>query len=130
MSASPPLSQPLATGWPPRGYLRPCLLLLIAEQPSHGYDLLDRLESLGTPPIDAGTLYRNLRAMERDETVASSWEVSPSGPARRTYRITDRGRAELDGWASVLTASVRTIEDYVGRCRALAVQSEQRHTGR
>lgn len=129
MTVSAPLQQPLATGWP-RGHLRPCLLLLIAEQPSHGYDLLDRLESLGTPPIDAGTLYRNLRAMERDETVASSWEVSPSGPARRTYRITDRGRAELEEWASLLTASVRTIEEYVERCRALTPHEGARASAR
>ena len=53
------------TGSWPRGYLRPTLLLLIAESPCHGYDLLDRLEKLGAPPIEAGTLYRNLRGMER-----------------------------------------------------------------
>lgn len=119
MTASPQTSLPAVGGWP-RGYLRPCLLLLIAEQPSHGYDLLDRLEGLGTPAIDAGTLYRNLRSMEREELVTSSWEVSPTGPARRTYRITDRGRSELAGWVELLTAGQQTIDEYLRRCAALS----------
>ncbi|MCV0403721.1 MAG: helix-turn-helix transcriptional regulator [Chloroflexi bacterium] len=106
------------TSWP-RGYLRPCLLLLIAEEPAHGYDLLDRLEELGTPAIDAGTLYRTLRAMEREKLVASRWEVSPTGPARRTYRITDVGAGELTGWVEVLTEGQRAITAYLRRCAAL-----------
>lgn len=106
------------TSWP-RGYLRPCLLLLIAEEAAHGYDLLDRLEALGTPAIDAGTLYRALRAMERDRVVESRWEVSPTGPARRTYRVTTAGRTELGGWVDVLTESHRSVAAYLRRCAAL-----------
>lgn len=106
------------TSWP-RGYLRPCLLLLIAESPCHGYDLLDRLDDLGTPPIDAGTLYRNLRSMERERVVDSHWEVSPTGPARRMYRITDRGMAELTDWVDVLVEGKRGLEAFLRRCASL-----------
>jgi len=59
------------TGSWPRGYLRPCLLPLIAESPCHGYDLLDRLEKLGAPPIDAGTLSAAIYAAWG----ASSWST-------------------------------------------------------
>jgi len=120
MTASAPTHLNAAGGWP-RGYVRPCLLLLIAEQPSHGYDLLDRLESLGVPPTDAGTLYRNLRSMEREDLVESSWEVSPTGPARRTYRITPRGREDLVGWVRLLIAGRGTIDQYLQRCEALVL---------
>ncbi len=106
------------TSWP-RGYLRPCLLLLIAEEPAHGYDLLDRLDALGAPAIDAGTLYRTLRAMERGSLVESRWEVSPTGPARRTYRITAAGDRELSAWVEILTEGQRSIEAYLRRCAAL-----------
>ena len=57
----------------PRSYLRPCLMLLIAETPSHGYDLLERLEELGLGATDPGGLYRTLRAMEREDLVKSEW---------------------------------------------------------
>ncbi len=106
------------TSWP-RGYLRPCLLLLIAEEPAHGYDLLDRLDALGTPANDAGTLYRTLRAMERERLVDSRWEVSPTGPARRTYRVTAAGKRELAGWIDVLTEGQRVVAAYLRRCAAL-----------
>ncbi len=79
----------------PRTYLRPCLLLLLAEGESHGYDLLEDVRAVGLVGADAGGLYRTLRAMERDEIVRSWWEPSGSGPARRTYEITDEGRRAL-----------------------------------
>lgn len=107
------------TGSWPRGYLRPCLLLLIAESPCHGYDLLDRLEKLGAPPIDAGTLYRNLRGMEREQLVDSRWETSRTGPARRTYRITRHGGTELAAWVEVLADGKRSLEAILLRCAAL-----------
>ncbi|MGQ0606839.1 MAG: PadR family transcriptional regulator [Chloroflexota bacterium] len=116
-----PVSAASSGGWP-RGFLRPCLLLLIAESPCHGYDLLDRLERLGTPAVDAGTLYRNLRRMEREEVVSSRWEVSSTGPARRTYAITQRGAAELDGWVELLTEGKRSVDAYLRRFGALSAR--------
>lgn len=116
ISTAPSLS---GTGSWPRGYLRPCLLLLIAESPCHGYDLLDRLEKLGVPAIDAGTLYRNLRSMERERLVDSRWETSPTGPARRMYRITQHGGTELAAWVDVLSEDKRSLEGILLRFSAL-----------
>ncbi len=79
----------------PRTYLRPCLLLLLSEGESHGYDLLEQIRALGLVGADAGGLYRTLRAMERDGVLRSWWEPSDAGPARRTYEITDDGRRAL-----------------------------------
>src|SRR5437764_479669 len=31
----------------PRSFLRPCVLLLLREQPAHGYELLERLQAFG-----------------------------------------------------------------------------------
>ena len=75
------------TGSWPRGYLRPCLLPLIAESPCHGYDLLDRLEKLGAPPIDAGTLSAAIYAAWG----ASSWSTHEGDIAygTRTVNISD-----------------------------------------
>ena len=75
----------------PRNYLRASLLLLIAETPAHGYDLLEQIAQLGLRNVDPGGLYRALRVMEQDGLVASWWEHSTAGPARRSYRLTDEG---------------------------------------
>jgi PadR family transcriptional regulator PadR len=86
----------------PRHYLKPCLLLLLAEGPSHGYDLLEQVRRLGIRGAEPGGLYRYLRAMEKEELVSSWWEPSQAGPARRTYVLTDQGRRALDQSVSSL----------------------------
>jgi PadR family transcriptional regulator PadR len=88
----------------PRHYLKPCLLLLLAEGPSHGYDLLEQVRRLGIRGAEPGGLYRYLRSMEKEERVSSWWEPSQAGPARRTYVLTDAGRRALD-------ASVNSLRD-------------------
>jgi PadR family transcriptional regulator PadR len=75
----------------PKNFLRPCLLLLLREQPAHGYDLLERLRPMGFSRDDPGRLYRALRALENDGLVRSIWEKSSSGPDRRMYELTREG---------------------------------------
>jgi PadR family transcriptional regulator PadR len=79
----------------PRSYLRPCLLLMLAEGPSHGYELLEQVRRLGLRGAEPSALYRSLRAMEREELVSSSWEMSRAGPPRRTYLLSDAGHRAL-----------------------------------
>lgn len=104
----------------PRSYLRPCLLLLIAEEPSHGYDLLLRLEELGLGMTDAGGLYRTLRSMEREGLVSSAWETSEAGPARRTYSLTSEGLDWLHAWAGALRESRRLLSRYLDRYETIS----------
>lgn len=111
MSESP-LSPPSGL---PRSYLRPCLLLLVAERPCHGYELLEQIGELGLERADPGGLYRALRAMEQENLVASWWEHSTSGPARRTYEITDEGLDWLHAWAGSLRQVHRALGQYLGR---------------
>jgi poly-beta-hydroxybutyrate-responsive repressor len=99
----------------PRNYLRATLLLLIGEAPAHGYDLLEQIAGLGLHTIDAGGLYRALRVMEGDALVASAWEHSASGPARRTYTLTVEGREWLHVWAGALRETHRYLSSYLDR---------------
>jgi poly-beta-hydroxybutyrate-responsive repressor len=99
----------------PRNYLRACLLLLIGEAPAHGYDLLEQIDELGVPNTDPGGLYRTLRAMEQDGLVASRWEHSSTGPARRTYALTEEGVDWLHAWAGALRESHRYLSIYLHR---------------
>lgn len=99
----------------PRGFLRPCLLLLLREHPSHGYDLLERLRSFGFAGDDPGGLYRALRRLEQDGLVASAWEPSSAGPERRSYRLTRAGMEELHRRAKELAALQDTVGDFLSR---------------
>jgi PadR family transcriptional regulator, regulatory protein PadR len=104
-----------APGGLPRNFLRPCLLLLLAETPSHGYDLLEQIGELGLEQTDPGGLYRALRAMEQEGLVRSWWEPSDSGPARRTYDLTDEGLDWLHAWAGSLREVRRLLRRYLTR---------------
>ena len=71
------------------GGLRLYLLLLLGEEPRHGYELIrlleDRFMGLYTP--SAGTIYPRLAALEDDGLVEH--EVVDG---RKVYRLTDGGR--------------------------------------
>ena len=99
----------------PRNYLRASLLLLIAEKPAHGYDLLEQIAELGLKNVDPGGLYRTLRRMEQDGLVDSEWEHSSAGPARRGYRLTEEGVDWLHVWAGALREGRRYLTAYLSR---------------
>jgi PadR family transcriptional regulator PadR len=99
----------------PKNFLRPCLLLLLREQPAHGYELLERLQSFGFERSDPGGLYRSLRKLEDEGFVRSAWEMSSAGPARRIYEITRRGLEELHRRAKGLAEARGTLDTFLGR---------------
>jgi PadR family transcriptional regulator PadR len=103
----------------PRGYLRACVLLLVAESPTHGYELLDRLRELGYAKRDPGALYRSLRGLEEDGLLESWWEPAASGPARRRYRATPAGRGCLEDMAEALAERNQQLSAYLQRHRDL-----------
>lgn len=99
----------------PKNFLRPCLLLLLREQPAHGYDLLERLRPLGFRRDDPGRLYRALRALEGDGLVRSTWEKSTSGPDRRMYELTRTGMEVLHESAQALLETDEILGVFLSR---------------
>lgn len=87
-----------------RRFLRPFALLLLAEKPSHGYDLARSLSELAPEGLsaDPSVLYRLLRQMEDEGLATSSLDASGAGPARKVYELTGDGQEALDLWACSL----------------------------
>ena len=108
----------------PRNYLRPCLLLLLGEGTSHGYELLEQVASLGLDRVDPGGLYRCLRAMDEEGLVRSTWEPSTSGPARRTYELTEEGAEWLHVISGSLADVERSLATYRDRYRRIVERQE------
>jgi poly-beta-hydroxybutyrate-responsive repressor len=107
----------------PRHYLKPCLLLLLAEGPSHGYELLEQVRRLGIRGAEPGGLYRYLRSMEKEELVSSWWEPSQAGPARRTYVLTDQGKRALDSSVTSLRDVREILVSLLDRYDALEAKT-------
>jgi poly-beta-hydroxybutyrate-responsive repressor len=98
-----------------RHFVEPCLLLLLRERPSHGYELAERLRALGFVDGDAAGVYRSLRSMEREGLARSAWRSSAAGPARRTYQLTPDGHAALDAVIRELRDTRRTLDSFLDR---------------
>jgi PadR family transcriptional regulator, regulatory protein PadR len=96
-------------------FAEPAVLLLLRERPAHGYELLEQLPELTGERVDMGNLYRFLRLLEADGIVSSKWEEELPGPSKRTYTLTDEGRALLDVWAGALGDARGRIDDFLTR---------------
>ena len=104
----------------PRELLAPSLLLLLAESPGHGYELMERLRPLGFDWGGPGPIYRDLHWLEDAGLIASRWVVGESGPGRRVYEITPSGRESLDRSVAGVLGLQRLVAEYQVRLRAIA----------
>ncbi|MGI5838561.1 MAG: helix-turn-helix transcriptional regulator [bacterium] len=78
-------------------FVIPCLLLVLKEEPAHGYELLEKLAGLpylDTVP-DPGVVYRHLRQMEEDGLINSHLKPGKGGPARKVYSLNRTGEEYL-----------------------------------
>jgi poly-beta-hydroxybutyrate-responsive repressor len=83
----------------------------------HGYELIERLPEVAGAEtrIDVGNLYRLLRGLEEEGVVTSEWSADLPGPAKRTYELTDEGRALLDRWAESLREAQGVLSSFLVR---------------
>lgn len=96
------------------------ILVTLAEGSRHGYGIMQEVEERtgGEVELGPGTLYRSIRQlldrglMEEAEGAAES--ASDSGPPRRSYIITKRGRALAGEEARRLRVLVRWADDALG----------------
>jgi poly-beta-hydroxybutyrate-responsive repressor len=97
--------------------IEPALLLLLAERPRHGYDLLENVPALigESADVDLGNLYRLLRGLEAEGVVSSTWHADAPGPARRVYKLTPAGVRLLGAWAAALRSTQSVIADFLDR---------------
>lgn len=78
-----------------RGILEGCVLSVIAEGETYGYEILARLEQSGFEGLLEGTLYPVLTRLEKKGLVRCRREKSPYGPTRKYYRATPEGAQAL-----------------------------------
>jgi poly-beta-hydroxybutyrate-responsive repressor len=97
--------------------MQPRLLLLLAQKPTHGYELMESLGQDEDPSADPGLLYRTLRQFERDGLLRSSWDTEGRGPARRVYEITDDGLEYLHAWAANILRTRERLERFLADYR-------------
>jgi len=84
-----------------RGHLEPLILSALNRGDAHGLEILRRLEQAGCGllRLKEGSLYPALYRLEATGQVKARWEDQPHGrrgARRRIYRLTRKGRKNLD----------------------------------
>ena len=87
-----------------KGTLDLLVLGVLAEEPAHGYDIARRIEARSRGPrgrdpsfeVEEGSLYPALHRLERRGWVEAHWGLSEANRRAKFYRLTRRGRAELE----------------------------------
>ena len=81
-----------------KGVLDMCLLAVIAEEPSYGYEMVKKLADRGLDLVGEGAIYPVLSRLQKHHLVEGYLEASPEGPARKYYRLAPEGAAALERW--------------------------------
>ncbi len=94
-----------------KGILEGCVLSMIAEGETYGYQLLSDMTECGFPELSEGTLYPILTRLEKNGWIRFRRGPSPLGPIRKYYSITDKGLEALEAFVK----SYRSITDCANR---------------
>jgi PadR family transcriptional regulator, regulatory protein PadR len=86
----------------PRHFLLPAILLLLAEEPRHGYSLAKGVHALQLGRVDRPSVYRALAQLESDGLIGSSPEEPRAGQSRRVYSLTAQGEQAMRRWMGVI----------------------------
>ena len=92
-----------------KGVLDMCVMALLADKDSYGYDLADSL----TQKIQAadGTVYPILRKLAADGMVTTYLQESQNGPPRKYYHLTDSGRDRLKSDRAEWEGFAKAVDD-------------------
>jgi len=98
-----------------KGNLDMLLLSVLGAGPMHGYAVVQGLRdtSGGAFDLPEGTVYPALHQLEAKGLLASEW-ISASGRRRKVYRLTDRGRRQLEREQQEWAAFTRAVHTVIG----------------
>lgn len=78
-----------------KGTLEGCILAIIGEKETYGYEISKQLEEYGFGKIAEGTIYPLLLRLEKNGAVESRFIQSDFGPKRKYYSLTEKGREDM-----------------------------------
>lgn len=82
-----------------KGLLEFLILKIISADKVYVADMMKKLENTDFATQE-GTLYPLLSKMRREELVDYEWQESESGPPRKYYKLTAKGKSQLAEFAN------------------------------
>ncbi len=81
-----------------RGVLDLCLMSIIDEEASYGYEMVRKLRERGLDLASEGSIYPLLSRLQKQGMIEGYLVQSSEGPARKYYRISEDGHQALEQW--------------------------------
>lgn len=78
-----------------KGTLEGCILAILSQKETYGYEISRQLAAYGFGTIPEGTIYPLLLRLEKNQLVAAAYRPSELGPKRKYYSLTPAGEEEL-----------------------------------
>ncbi len=95
-----------------KGTLEFCVLLIISQGKAYTFDIINKLKKADMVVVE-GTLYPLLSRLKREGFLEYSWKESPSGPPRKYFTLTEKGKTamkELESYWKTFTKSVTNLK--------------------
>lgn len=86
----------------PQGTLDLLILKIVALGPVHGYAIAQRLQQVSRDVVQVpqGSLYPALHRLENRGLLVADWKESETGREAKFYRLTKKGRGQLESEAA------------------------------
>ena len=94
-----------------KGVLEYCILSILRKGDSYVSPMIAELKAAKMIVVE-GTLYPLLARQKNQGLLSYRWEESPSGPPRKYYSLTEKGRKALQLMDEAWTEVVKTV-DYI-----------------
>src|ERR1700687_4226541 len=107
----------------PQGTLDLLILKVVAVGPVHGYAIAQRLQQVSRDVVQVpqGSLYPALHRLENRGLLAADWKETETGRDAKFYRLTTKGRAQLEteaaSWERLTEAVALILGTHEGGAR-------------
>lgn len=92
-----------------KGVLEYCILSILDNGEAYPSEIIDQLKQ-GKLIVVEGTLYPLLTRLKNVEILSYRWEESTSGPPRKYYQLTEKGKKFLKELADTWNELVEAVE--------------------
>ncbi len=96
-----------------KGVLELCILSMLEGKDAYASDIIEHLKKAEMIVVE-GTLYPLLTRLKNADLLAYRWEESTSGPPRKYYSLTEKGKTALEellqSWDTLVQAVNKTVK--------------------
>lgn len=101
-----------------KGLLEGCILKIIGDGETYGYEIVEKLTKYGFQGVSEGTVYPLLIRLKKNKLLNYKARESPYGPKRKYYSLSKEGKEELENfyhtWLELRDVIDLVFKDYNG----------------